>query len=496
MPRKATGQLILRETGYFGRYWANQDGVRVRVSVALETFNAALAESKLARLVAAAARPERVGEETFGDVLGRVHASIIDSQVDNARQQGADADHLARIRMYGKDALTRLEQYAAPVIGDMPLSTIGPTDICSALRFCREKKGKSHQTMLHLKKHLQDVFSELRRDQLVTKNPVRDIDPDDLPKPPPKNMRRKPRAVLTDGELALYLCHSSKLHHQAIRERQVMSVIARIAGGLRTGDLHGLTWSDLDATDGRFATVFVPREKTGEPDWFVCPESLRPFLVFWWELNGCPTEGLVFPASRGERQGERKIKVSHARALKRDVQAAFEAARKAGIEAPAPRSERWLQLFTVTPRTLPLDFHGWRRVFVQQTRRAKRELDQHSMPLSGHRSSAVHGVYAQGISNEVKTIPADSLPSGIEAIVPQWYEWWKGADRVGYERAARKRQTLALGGSEPSSDADDARLSARNDSLAISPALCHAGGRGFESRPPRHLARVANNGPR
>jgi integrase len=490
MARKATGQLILRETGYFGRYWAIVDGKRTRISVPLNTFNRDLAEQELARLVAASASPKDAGIETFGEAVERVHPLIIESHVDNARQQGVDADHIERIRMYAKDEIARLRKYAVPVIGEMPITEVSPADVCSALRFCREKMGKSHQTMLHLKKHMQDVFAELRRAQLIERNPVRDIDPDDLPRAPTKNARRKPRAVLTDAELGIFLRFSSKHHHHAVRSRQVMSMLARVVGGMRTGDLHGLRWDDLDARTAKFETIFVPREKTGEPDWFCCPDVLRPFLLFWWHLNDCPVEGLVFPASRGDRKGARKIKVSHARGLKRDVAAAFVAARAAGVDAPEKGSDRWAQLFSETSRTRPLDFHSWRRSFVQQTRKARRELDKHSMPLSGHRSSTVHQLYAMGISNEVQTIPAESLPQGLEGIADAWYDWWRSINALAVERAARKGQSLVLSSVSSVENAIVPLLSTQNYSGDPLPALCHAGGRGFESRPPRQSSNL------
>ncbi len=53
-------------------------------------------------------------------------------------------------------------------------------------------------------------------------------------------------------------------------------------------------------------------------------------LWYWWEQAGSPADratGFVFPSRRGDRIGEAKIKVSDARAFRRDLRRAW------GIEA-------------------------------------------------------------------------------------------------------------------------------------------------------------------
>ncbi len=79
----------------------------------------------------------------------------------------------------------------------------------------------------------------------------------------PKSGRANPeRAVLDDFELARYLAwqHPQEDHQSAVLERQTMSCVARLFGGVRTGDLHVIRWEELDATNGRFAYGYAPRK--------------------------------------------------------------------------------------------------------------------------------------------------------------------------------------------------------------------------------------------
>lgn len=101
-----------------------------------------------------------------------------------------------------------------------------------------------------------------------------------------------------------------------------MSVLARCFGGLRTGDLHTLRWESFDLPG--FEGGWAPRQKTRRPQRLTVPESLRPFLVIYWESKESPTSGLMFPVRKGEREGETRLKgASHARELRRDLKHAF-----------------------------------------------------------------------------------------------------------------------------------------------------------------------------
>jgi len=254
------------------------------------------------------------------------------------------------------------------------------------------------------------VFAALKREGTIKANPADDAE---LPRFP--TQVRKQRAVLTDAELAVYLAweHPDETWRQSARERQTMACVARMFGGLRTGDLHSLRWEAFDTEHGTFAWGWAPRRKTERPQLLEVPEMLRPMLRDWWERAGRPAEGLMFPARRGNRAGERKIKVSHAKAFRRDLKRAF------GLEVWDPDrgsfrhsgrelTQRERELFAETDYTLPVDFHSWRRAFSQALADADVNLQQ-AQALAGHASLAAHARYLSN-SGKMRRLPDGALP--------------------------------------------------------------------------------------
>jgi len=173
---------------------------------------------------------------------------------------------------------------------------------------------------------MQSRFNSAVEDEIIASSPVARV------RIPKAKIDRRERAVLTDTELAIYLAwaHPLKHHQLAVLERQTMSALARMFGGLRTGDIHALNWGHFDITTddageplGLFTWGMALRRKTARPQRIAVPDSLRPILRDWWTRAGKPSTGLVFPALRGKRAGVGVKKgVSHAEAMRRDLQAA------------------------------------------------------------------------------------------------------------------------------------------------------------------------------
>lgn len=152
------------------------------------------------------------------------------------------------------------------------------------------------------------------------------------------------RAVLTDEELLRYLTwtHPSEKLRAAVLERQTMACVSRMFGGVRLGDLRVSRWDWFQTEDGRFEFGWAPRRKTKRPQLLEVPEMLRPILRDWWERQGRPTAGLMFPVRKGPRAGEQRKPASPAKAFRRDLVRAF------GIEAPVDAP------FVVPAGSLPL----------------------------------------------------------------------------------------------------------------------------------------------
>lgn len=389
------GQLIRRRDGWAGRYYVTIDGVRVRRYVPLGTDVRAVAAAKLARLIAGDAPPEVAAQaERFRDAAERVHERRRAGGVRSA------ADEVARLRAY-----------AYPTLGDLPVTAVRHTDINQALDAC-QAAGRSRQTVAHLKQAIRGVFEALLREGSVTDNPTAKAK-----LPTFRETVRKERSVITDAELGAYLgyVHPQERWRNAILERQVMACVARMFGGLRTGDLHSLKWEAFDV--GEFAHGWAPRRKTRRPQLLGVPELLRPILRDWWERHGRPQTGLVFPARRGARAGQEKTKVSQAQAFRRDLMRAF------GIEVWDPERQRFeavreltareRELFEESEFTLPVDFHSWRRAFSQALADADVTAQQ-AQALAGHSTLAAHALYLAS-SGRMRHVPTAALPNFTRA---------------------------------------------------------------------------------
>ncbi len=418
MPRKPTGTLIWTKAGWAARIpvvvgYVDGKPVKEKRWFPLGTANKTLARRKLAKLVADAERgivptaETAARAEPFGDAAERVHEARVSDGVVGA-----------------KDEIARLKAYAT-AIWDAEVTKIPTTDLNTVLDDCKAA-GKSRQTVTHLKQDLRNVFAALVREGAVDANPADGVT---MPKFP--EAVRKERAVLTDQELAVYLAweHPEREWRNGVLERQTMACIARMFGGLRTGDLHTLCWeafdleSGPDGTGAGFTWGWAPRRKTKRPQLLEVPKMLRPILRDWWERAGRPTSGLVFPARRGKRAGQSKTKVSHARAFRRDLRRAFgiDVAERRDMKRSNGRplnllkwnvardlTPRERELFEETEFTLPVDFHSWRRAFSQALADADVNAQQASA-LAGHASLAAHSRYLLD-SGRVRTLPERALP--------------------------------------------------------------------------------------
>lgn len=399
MPKPRTGQLILRKAGWYARVWTTIDGEHVRVCRALGTQNKVVAKRKLARMLeaenATAEDPKR--PETFAEASDRIYQSRIAERPD---EKGP------------REELSQLVRQAVPLIGQMPVVAIRATDINNVLDHAKSD-GLSRQTVAHLKQRITNVFAQLKREGVRLDNPAAEAE---MPKYSAAVV--KERAVLTDVELACYLAwsHPEERHQSAVRERQTMACVSRMFGGIRTGDLHALDWAAFETTGGAFSWGLAPRQKTRRPQLLEVPAMLRPILHDWWVRAGKPSSGVVFPArrvgKRGDRVGQRRLGVSHAEAFRRDLQRAF----KATKSAPQEGSSRWRELFAETEYTLPVDFHSWRRAFAQALADADVNV-QHATALTGHASLAAHARYLRS-AGKMRQLPDAALPDLSVVVIP------------------------------------------------------------------------------
>jgi hypothetical protein len=174
-----------------------------------------------------------------------------------------------------------------------------------------------------------------------------------------------------------------------------MAIVSRMLGGARTSDLHALDWDRFDFEQW---TVLLHNSKIDEDDLYEVHPEARPWLTLWWEHQGKPTEGPVFPElsppGRPDLRIRRTTKRSYADRLRRDL-----------LIAGITRKE----LHEDTLKTRRTDFHSLRRGYVSALRVAGVDA-RTAMAMSRHKSMAVHDDY-DTLARGPMRLPDGAAPS-------------------------------------------------------------------------------------
>ncbi len=257
--------------------------------------------------------------------------------------------------------------------------------------------------------------------KLIAKNPVTNVD---LPEGLVSDDR--PRIILSDDEIAQYLAAPD-----CDLEMKMMSLFARIVGGMRTAEVVRWDWSMIDREAFASCTVLRAKRKRGKRTGKIVhldvPEIGREYLRLWWSQAGCPAAGPVFPVRRGERAGmQKKIGgVSFARRLRREL---FKAGvfRVPPIQVPATspgtRTDRGKRaagtkpapnpadpLYFDTPTSRCVDFHSFRRGYITGLARAGVNIQQ-AMNLASHSDPKTQMRYVSATLSR-QPVPEAALPA-------------------------------------------------------------------------------------
>jgi integrase len=283
-----------------------------------------------------------------------------------------------------RDEAYNLRAYAFRVLGSKRLEDVKPADVKKVLSDALAA-GRAHETLKKIRSAMSRVYQSAISDELVDDNPVAKTP---LPKRRGVLVVKKKRTILTDEEIATYLACT-----KVDEELQLMSLVAGVEGGMRTGDLNRWDWTHIETSD--FSRCVVPRSKTGDSQILEVPEVLRVRLRARWEAAGKPASGPVFPARRGKNQGGFRAKrgISYAERLRCDLE-------KAGL---ARR-----ELFHDTATSLRVDFHSFRRAFNTALAAAGVNV-QLAMKLAGHADERTHMRYVMD-APEMRRIPDAAIP--------------------------------------------------------------------------------------
>jgi integrase len=417
-PRK--GEIVPLRNGYGARVTLEIDGETVRKRVKLNTADPFVARIKTSRIVGdefalAAITGACRGTESLAQAAKRLLETRTGTRA--FQEYGRLLRHVFTLNVTPEEGpADPVAARKAHAIWHGPVTDVTSVDLAWILEAAK-RRGQGRVSVKHIRNALHYVFAALAGplEGVIGTSPT-----EGLKLPKPEKRVQKTTEVLEDGELIVYLSweHPIERFREAVYQRQMMSAVSRMFGGLRTADLNVLTWDAFDIGDGTFLRGWAPRTKRGVPQRIAVPERLRPLLRWWWQRAGEATTGLLFPALRGERLGESRKQPSHAMAFRRDLMRAF------GIEAwdgskwqrVRELTERERALFLEGRYTEPVDFHSWRRAYVQAVEEAGTSGIGASVlstsergALSGHAEETTRQMYLRRYGKAL-TAPEGAMP--------------------------------------------------------------------------------------
>lgn len=201
----------------------------------------------------------------------------------------------------------------------------------------KEKEGLAHTTLTRTYGALKTMLNHAVEEQALNENPLEKVH---LDKPPAKenngavSENEAARRLLTPDELAgikssLELFaeekrqerrnsrahgkpHLPDLDHVAHPHWFIPFTLTALYTGLRPGDLYSLTWQELNINFKRLVKVPEKTQDQTNPAKIVMdlPAALIDVLKPWWQQQGEPAAGWVFPSPR---TGQRMASSAHRR---------------------------------------------------------------------------------------------------------------------------------------------------------------------------------------
>lgn len=399
------------------KYWDAAAGKWTRTrSVDLLSDDEQIAQARYDHWFATGELPDAGGSEPFEVAARRIVGAALAAGKANA-----------------KDRIARLERHAFSRIGWIAVKDLKQHHVAAVLDGMMED-GLLGGAILKMRSDISRVLAPLARRGAVSINVAKGVE---LHEDVEDDCRE--RLSLSDEETIRF-----RRHRGFHRELDMMCLHARDLAAHRTSDLHAEDWTHWDLED--FATCRVRRPKTDdEPDargrtrrgrrkserggrrrqsrsyqWVEHTVSplVAKYTRLWWQAQGCPRSGPVFPVRKGPRAGERKGKgTSYCQAYR-------DAVWEAGIHRPLPgferavgeQARRALDAYqTDTDTTRALDFHGIRAAAITALCEAG-VSDLLLGPTVGHTQPKTSAGYVRRI---VVGMPEAALPGGgIDPLAP------------------------------------------------------------------------------
>jgi hypothetical protein len=206
----------------------------------------------------------------------------------------------------------RLRKYALPIIGHLPVGTLEPSNVAAVLDKMAAD-GAALRTTHNLRSDISVILSKLVRDGEMKMNPAKD-----LALPDEATVDTRERMHLSDEQMMTF---QTRRGFASPLDMNVM--LCRCVSAQRTSDGHAGDWSNVDRvefawmkvrrpkTDGQVGKkVAQQRSKTKNYEHVIhkVHEQYRPALRAYWESQGRPEKGPLFPLLRDAVTTPMKLK--------------------------------------------------------------------------------------------------------------------------------------------------------------------------------------------
>ncbi len=240
--------------------------------------------------------------------------------------EGTYAAHQGRKRG-GKSTLNMIRNHFDDWL-DRDMATLSRADV-KDWQAGMEKKGRAHATLRRIYGALKTLLNHAVKEQVLKESPLVNVS---LERPPVEEKREElddkdaARRLLTSDELARIRQGLDLFAEEKREERRnsrahgkpdlpdldavthphwfVPFTLLALYTGLRPGDLYSLTWQELNITFKRLVKVPEKTKDNADPAKIVMdlPAPLVDSLKPWWQQQGEPSTGWVFPSPRTGRR--------------------------------------------------------------------------------------------------------------------------------------------------------------------------------------------------
>ena len=310
-----------RRTATVGRYPATKPQQVAEQVMAWKTADADPLKNKQERRRAAISEAEAAEQRTMRNYL------------DGGYTRHASEETLAILR----------HNFAAWLDRDM--GTLTQADV-RAWQNHREAEGRAFPTIQRAYGALRTMLKRATdEDEILTDDPLGKVKlrkPQNTERSEELRQRREAtRRLLTDDELAGLTTGLDAFAEECRQQRRnsrahgkphlpdldavayphwfIPFAYAALYTGLRPGDLYTLTWTELNPNFGRLVKVPNKTKHNSNPArvQMDIPPQLLEIVRAWWEQQGKPTDGLVFPSPITGRQMDKKAHDKAWRRVKR-----------------------------------------------------------------------------------------------------------------------------------------------------------------------------------